>query len=336
MLEKRTAFFSLVNLTRYQGQLQGHYESFYQRANHPTRPLAFWIRYTLFSPKAHPERALGELWAVFFNGETNQHLAVKQEFPLSRCIFSTCEFHVEIGNARLNSRELYGAIQAQDRTISWELSFSGDSDPLLLQQFESYGRRFPPAKSLVSLPLARYKGKLSVNGETIDVADWIGSQNHNWGTRHTDHYAYGQVAGFDTHPDSFLEVVTARMRIGPFWTPPLTLIVLRHKGEEHASNGLLESIRAHGSFDYFTWQFKSRSSQDEFEGTISAPRNAFVGFNYYNPPGGTHHCLNTMIASCTVQLKNKARGTAETLQTQSRACFEILTDDRNHAIPISA
>ena len=28
----------------------GHYESFFQRANHPTEPRAFWIRYTVFSP----------------------------------------------------------------------------------------------------------------------------------------------------------------------------------------------------------------------------------------------------------------------------------------------
>jgi hypothetical protein len=51
-----------VNCTHYQpGQMTGHYESYFVRANHPTRPLAFWIRYTLFSPKQHPENALGEL-----------------------------------------------------------------------------------------------------------------------------------------------------------------------------------------------------------------------------------------------------------------------------------
>jgi hypothetical protein len=43
-----------VNWTRYQpGQATGHYESFFQRANHPTRPMAFWIRYTIFSPQNH-------------------------------------------------------------------------------------------------------------------------------------------------------------------------------------------------------------------------------------------------------------------------------------------
>ncbi len=41
----------VLNHAQYDGRKPGgHYESFYQRANHPTRPLAFWIRYTVFVP----------------------------------------------------------------------------------------------------------------------------------------------------------------------------------------------------------------------------------------------------------------------------------------------
>ncbi len=36
------------------GDAGGHYESYFQRANHPSRPLAFWIRYTVFSPAGRP------------------------------------------------------------------------------------------------------------------------------------------------------------------------------------------------------------------------------------------------------------------------------------------
>ena len=91
-----------VNHTRYQpGQRAGHYESFFQRANHPTRPLAFWIRYTLFSPNHHPENAFGELWAVFFDGETSRHVAVKRELPAAQCVFDADGFGAQIGDARL-------------------------------------------------------------------------------------------------------------------------------------------------------------------------------------------------------------------------------------------
>ena len=336
MREERKAFLAQINFARYSGQRKGHYESFFQRANHPTRPLAFWIRHTLFSPQEKPEGALGELWAIFFNGETNQHIAIKREIPFSECLFSASEFHVRIGNSQLNSHQLCGAIQNQEHTISWELSFKGNSEPLLLLPFKFYKTKFPAAKSLVSLPMARYQGELYVNGEVVNVADWIGSQNHNWGTRHTDLYAWGQVAGFDTHSESFLEVATAKLRMGPFWTPPITLIVLRHKGKEYAVNGLLQAIRSYGSFNYFNWSFKSKTPEVEIEGTISATQQAFIGLNYYNPPGGIKQCLNTKIASCVVQISDKVLGITEMLETKNRAAFEILTDDQNHGIPISA
>ena len=64
------------------GSTDGHYESYFIRANHATRALAFWIRYTIFNPAGHPEHAQGELWAIVFDGERNRHAAVKQAWPL--------------------------------------------------------------------------------------------------------------------------------------------------------------------------------------------------------------------------------------------------------------
>ena len=329
-------FFDQVNFTRYNGQPEGHYESFFLRANHPTRPLAFWIRYTIFSPKGLPGNALGELWAVFFNGENDQHVAARQEYRLDECLFDTQSFRVQIGEAALGPHDLQGAIESKGQSIAWKLSYQGDSKPILLLPFKFYQGGFPAAKSLVSQPMARFSGELSVNGETMHVTDWAGSQNHNWGRRHTDLYAWGQVAGFDAHPESFLEVATARLRIGPLWTPPMTLLVLRHGQKEYTLTGFMQSMRAKGSFYYFTWEFKSETADVEIEGRISAPRQAFVGLNYYNPPGGSKHCLNSKIASCMLHFKDKHTGTPEILETKNRAAFEILTDDPKHGITISA
>ena len=40
------------------------------------------------------------------------------------------------------------------------------------------------------------------------------------------------VAGFDGEPQAFLEAITAQVRIGPIWTPHLTLLVLRLGDDE--------------------------------------------------------------------------------------------------------
>jgi hypothetical protein len=329
-------FYQQVNYTRFQNQTQGYYESFFLRANHPTRPLAFWIRYTLFSPKNVPEKGIGELWATFFNGETDQNVVVKQEYPLTDCLFDTSGFNVQIGTTKLSSHFFQGAIENKRNTFAWEMTFDSDALPLLLLPLNLYVGKFPAAKSLVSLPLAHFNGTLSINGEMISIADWVGSQNHNWGRKHTDLYAWGQVAGFDSHPDSFLEVATAQLRLGPLWTPPITLLVLRHQKKEYALTELIQGINAQGKFSYFDWEFKSKNKDVEIEGQISAPSQAFIGLNYYNPSGGNKHCLNSKIAMCKLHFKDKVSGKSELLETKYRAAFEILTDDPNHGITIAA
>lgn len=333
---EKSLFLQQINHARFQGQPYGHYESYFLRANHPSRPLAFWIRYTIFSPKDHPDNAMGELWAIFFNGETDHHQAVKQEFPLSECKFDTSTFDVRVGNSTLRPFFAQGEVVNKDISIQWDLEFHGHETPIFLLPLKLYKGKFPAAKSLVSLPLAKFTGRLTVNDEIMEIDGWNGSQNHNWGSRHTDLYAWGQVAGFDSHPDSFLEVATARLHIGPVWTPPITPIVLRHRQKEYAITGLLRAIQNRGDFHYFTWKFSSKISDLEIEGQITAPSNAFVGLNYYNPPGGVKHCLNTKIASCKLRIKDRSLGITDLLETGNCAAFEILTNDLTHGVRIVA
>jgi hypothetical protein len=323
-----------INHTRYEpGQRAGHYESFFQRANHPDRPLGFWIRYTLFSPEQHPERAMGELWAIFFDGETERHVALKKEVDLEHCRFARDSFSVAVGDTVLEEGRLRGAIESPSNRLSWDLSYEGGEPPLYLLPKPLYARSLPRAKSLVGTPLARYSGSLTVDGRTVDVGGWIGSQNHNWGSRHTDHYAWGQVAGFDSHPESFLEVATARLKFGPLWTPNLTVVVLRHRGQEIALNAPRQMFRAHASLSYFDWRFNSADAEWRVEGRIHAPRQAFVGLRYFNPPGGIKHCLNSKIAACELTVSRPGQPPEE-LTTAHRAAFEILTDRSDHRVPL--
>ncbi len=316
------------------GQSQGHYESFFFRANHPQRPLAFWIRYTLFSPRREPERAIGELWGIWFDGETGQHVAVKREVALQECEFSRETFRVRIGAAGCQPGELWGEAQSADGRLTWQLSFAGEQPPLLLLPPAAYRARLPRAKSLVGLPLARFNGQIEVNGTAHRIEDWVGSQNHNWGSRHTDSYAWGQVAGFDNAPNSFLEVATARLKIGGLWSPPFTPLVLRHLGREYALTNTLQTMRASGRWNFFHWQFATGNDEVRILGTIEAPASLFVALRYYNPPGGEKHCLNSKLARCELQLTHRSTGATEVLHTQHRAAFEILTDRRDHGLRV--
>jgi hypothetical protein len=320
------------------GRRRGHYESFYQRANHPHRLLAFWLRYTVFSPTGHPEAALGELWAVVFDGETGEHAVARTEHPIGACRFAPDQFDVRLPQATLGPAALRGRAEA----IAWDLRYHGGGPPLYLLPRPLYATPFPPAKSLVGVPLATYDGAVTVGAREIPVEGWLGSQNHNWGSRHTDRYAFGQVSGFDGEPDTFLEVATAQNRVGPVRTPPLTLLVLRRGGEQIAVTALREARRASASVDYrslgrnLSWTFATASATTRIEGRIEAPRSAFVGLRYRDPPGGEKHCLNTKIARCTLAVVDVRSRKRQVLRSGHGALFEILTDERAHGVPIRA
>lgn len=315
------------------GQRAGHYESFYQRANHPDRPLAFWIRYTVFAPAGAPAAAVGELWAVAFDGETGRHTVAKDEFPIGDCTLDRDGFSVRIGASTLGPGGLSGVAGG----IGWDLEFDGDEPPVLLLPPKLYAGSFPKAKSLVPLPLARFRGSYTVAGERVAVDGWSGSQNHNWGTEHTLRYAFGQVAGFDGAPDTFLEVATVQARLaGPIRTPELTTLVLRHDGEEHSLVGARRALRATARYGYFHWDFATGDDRVRVRGRIVADRDAFVALRYANPPGGVKHCLNTKIGAAELTVQDRASGRSQTLRTRNRALFEILTDDTAHGVPIGA
>lgn len=315
---------------------KGHYESYFLRANHPDKPHAFWIRYTIFSPKGRPQDNIGELWVIYFDGETHQVTAAKEEVPFSKCSFSSEGLAVKISDiASLKPGEAKGSAALNGNKISWHLNYSVGEQPLLLLPESFYEAPLPKAKALVGNPNVLYNGSLMVNGETIHVENWQGSENHNWGEKHTDRYAWGQVAGFDNEPDAFLEMGTARLKIGPVWTPWMTTLVVRVDGREIKINNLLKAVTAKATFNYFNWHVETAQGDISIVCDIYAPRYHFVGLNYYNPPGGSNTCLNCKIAGCRLVIREKGKP-ERVLETRNRAAFEILTDDHSHGVRVVA
>lgn len=315
-----------LNRCRYDGSDRGHYESWFQRANHPSRPLAFWIRYTIFSPAGRPADAVGELWAIVFDGERSRVVAVKQVHPLAQCELSREGLGVRIAESTLDQAGLQGQAGHAGHDVRWSLRYEGEAPPVLLLPAKLYDAALPKAKALVGTPLARYTGQLVVDGEALPIDGWVGSQNHNWGRQHTDHYAWGQVAGFDDDPEAFLELSTARIKVGPLWTPFLTPLVLRLDGREHALTRVGQALRAHGRFRPFQWRFSSHGPDVRIEGMITAAARDVVALRYDNPPGGHKICLNTKLAACEILVERPGQPPRR-LETEHRAAFEILADD---------
>ncbi|HEY1484726.1 MAG TPA: hypothetical protein VGF84_01405 [Micromonosporaceae bacterium] len=318
-----------ANAPRYDGGARGHYESWFVRGNDPASERAIWLRYTIFAPAGRPADAVAELWAVVFDGD---HVAVKTVTPIGDATFASGSgLAIRIGEALLTDRAVSGSAASGNHRISWQLSYAGGGEPVILLPERLYTGGFPKAKALVPAPGVTLSGEVSVDGVPMVVDGWIGSQNHNWGSRHTDEYAWGQVVGFDNDPDAFLECSTARIRMVGMLSPPFTPVVLRVHGEELRLNSMATMLRASARYrsadDPLTWTWRT-SGRDgagrpvRVVGEFSAPRAAFVTLAYDNPPGGTKTCENTKIARCRVIVTGS--GAPMELISEHRAALEIL------------
>lgn len=312
----------------------GHYESWFIRANDPQQPRGFWVRYTQFIPADGFRKPLGEIWAIWFDDNSKQVIAVKEEFPLEECQFHYDDMSVRIGSSTLSNRAADGTAALGENTLSWSLQHDGGQAPLLLLPDNLYKGGFPKAKSLVSYPNAVFSGRFTVNGETHDIRQWQGSENHNWGSQHTNQYAWGQVAGFDDHPEAFLECASAKVKIGPLNSPWMSLACLRIGEQTFEFNRIPTALKAKQHYGFFHWQLDTKQDGNTLRVNIQAPISHFIGLTYFNPPGGNKTCLNSKIAQCQVQLTPKT-GKPITMTSAHGAAFEILTDQQNHGVPLA-
>jgi hypothetical protein len=311
-----------------------YYESRYLRANHPDRPQALWLRETLLLPTAG--EAVADVWVMVFDPDGDGNRALKAPYPIEAACYDYEDWTARIGATSISDTAAEGVITVGGRSARWDLRIAPGLDaPVKLLTERAYTARIPTAKTTVRHPLARFDGLVELDDVRIVVDEWTGSVNHNWGTKHTPAYAFGQVCGFDNAPDSSLEIVTARAAIGRWRTPAATLFVFRHGAEEFAVRSIRGSLQTHGRYEPFTWSFGARVGDHMIEGEITADPADVIGLTYTDTDGGSKYCYNSAIATCRMQVAGKAFTRGELVATR-RVMFEILTDTRHPAVPLLA
>lgn len=326
---------ALANAARFLADLESpHHEGWVLCANHPTEPRAFWIRYAIQAPATAGDR-VGELWAVVFDGATGAHVAVRSEVPLARTRCSPVGLHVTIGEASLEDGEATGHAHHGGRSIRWHLGWEGGGEPLFLLPERLYRAPVPPAKTIVPRPMVTFHGTLELDGHTLHVDGWRGAQGHEWGRRHADAYATGQVVGFEGAEDVFLEASSTRLRVGPLLAPPLSALVLREGERETRLHRLSTSVRASARFGPFAWELSSREGDVHVRARFEAPREAFVALRYLDPTGGCRICLGSRIAACTLEVE-RAGEPARTYRTAHRAALDLVSEADTGGLDVRA
>ena len=170
-------------------------------------------------------------------------------------------------------------------------------------------------------------GTIRWRGEEYELKSVPGHQAHIWGSQHAEEWAWANCTDFPGAPDAVLEALSARIALGPFVSPDLTLAVLRLDGRQHSFNAVPGWLTQRSSYDLPGWHLVASQGASRIEVRISNRPEQMVGVTYRDPDGSTRVCHNSKLADVTVDLFRRRFGLwwhERRLESRGRTAFEVV------------
>lgn len=328
------------NALRYRGP--GHVESWFLRANHPTRPLALWLKATLLAPLRG--EAVAETWFIFFDGEKKRAFAHKETVPFAQATFRSGDGSqsISIAGARWSlgaAGAAQGKLRGQQGDATWDLNWVADASavggPLTIYPTElMLVGPFPKSKVLTPFPSLTFSGRVRVFGEEVALHGWSGMQGHNFGREHHYEYTWGQCVFPATRagPETMVEGGTARLKVGPAVSPPMSSLVVRRGAREYRFDNFLAIWRQEASVAKWRWTLRVRGADGEAAVTMDAGAMPLACLGYLNPDGQLRYCFNTKLAHVWLHLRPRD-GAPFQLESEHGGALEFLQHLPDPSIP---
>lgn len=288
---------------------EGHVESWFWRANHPTRPLAFWLKATIFAPRRGS--AVAEVWAITFDGESGQTIAARKAVPWGQASFGPeriavggASFGMGIGGA------LSGELPVEGGALRWSLRSAAPAlgalaAPMSLLPHEALiDASFPKNKLLTPFPVLVFDGELETPAGRVPVGGWTGMQGHNWGASHAWEYAWGQCHFLDAagQVHCVAEGFSGKLRLAGRATPWLSALVVRRGEREYRFDKLVDLWRQQPHVGDLSWRLHIHGADGEAVIEMEARPERTACLGYHNPDGRLSYCLNSKLAGARLRV----------------------------------
>jgi hypothetical protein len=254
------------------------YESWFISARDPAAPRALWIRHTRLRPVTGPESAA--LWCTVVDHDLGERPTVIKE------VFGAVPADASAAPGRFS-----GAAAMAGQTARWDLAISGGGAPLRpLRPAVLYRAPLPRTKLEAAVPDGQVTGTLMLDGHQIEVNQWRGTVGHNWGTEHADRWVWLHAAA----PQAWLELVLARIKVGPVRSPWTAMGALSLGGELRPLGGLGRRPRVSAGPGHLTASVPAPGGQVEMTVSVTGVDAATV--TYADPGGGTRLVTHAALA----------------------------------------
>jgi hypothetical protein len=309
----------------------GHYESFYIKACRPGGGQGIWIRHTVHKrPGAEPSASI---WFVLFDREADGPRATKVTVSAAE-LSAPAGAWIRVGGAEIGPGRASGAVETDAVAASWELTFAGDAEPCkYLPSDRLYETRLPRTKFVAPFPDARFDGRLTVDGETIELAGWPGMIGHNWGSEHAERWVWLEGTGFEGAAETYFDAGAARIALGPWTTPWIPSGMLMLEGQAHRLGGFGHIRSAFIEESPEACSFVLPGKGIVVRGRVSAPKKDFVGWIYADPEGPEHNTINCSVSDLELTIERPGQPARE-LTLSAGAAYEFGMRETDHGIPV--
>jgi len=285
------------------------YESWFVSARDPVTRRALWIRHTRHRPRQGPESVA--LWCTVVDRDHGQPPAVVKQ------VFSAFPRDAAAGPDQFRGQATMGRGSAR-----WDVAITGGQPPLRpLRPPALYRSPLPRTKLEATVPDGQVTGMVEIEGRRVAVSGWRGTVGHNWGSEHADSWVWLHAAGFDAAPEAWLELVLARIRVGPARSPWTAMGALSLGGSRILLGGLGRRPRVDARPDRVTADI--RSPEARLRLSVTTDDDDSVAVSYADPRGGLRSVRHAALAR--VELTVHRPGAPELSLSSSRGAYEYGT-----------
>jgi hypothetical protein len=311
----------------------GHYESYFLKAHHPSEPKAFWMRHTVHQRPGHERTAA--LWLTVFDATADVPVVAGKHTGGAADLTAPDGAYLAIGGSEARPDGATGSLASETLDAEWSFRWQAESEPLhALPATWMYTAKVPRTKSVTPHPAAQFEGTLTAAGRTHDLAGWRGVVSHNWGSEHAERWIWMHCGQFEGRgPDTWLELVLGRIKVGSVVVPwlgngVLSLDGTRHRlgGPQRARQTLVDERPAGCRF------VLAGEGGVRVEAEVSAPPEHVVVWRYADPDGPEHHSAHSSLAD--LRLEVKGPGWREELRATTTASYELGMRETDHGLPV--
>jgi hypothetical protein len=212
---------------------------------------------------------------------------------------------VQVAAGVLSADRATGQMSVNGIDASWDLTFD-DGLPAFrhLRRNLLYRAPLPRTKLETLHPASTFRGTVTVDGTTTDVAQWRGTLGHNWGAEHAERWVWLQ--GNDIGVDGcHLDIGAGQLLLGGRLTPWVANGLLVLDGARTRLGGLGRIQGSSVDPTAHACCFRLSGRDVEVSGVLRRRPGDSVRWEYEGPAGDPHHVVNSSVADLSLTVRRR-------------------------------